>query len=713
MSSFRTLGVSVLLALIETGSVDKALAQSSPSVAMEEIVVTAQKREQSLQELPLSVAVLSADDLQRAGTVNLTEIRTLVPGLSIDNTQSPQVALRGITSNNLLPTGDPAVATHYNGVYIGRPSAVRSSFYDLARVEVLKGPQGILYGRNATGGAINVIYNRPEFENNGYVDAQFGNYSYSNVTGVANLEAVEDTFAIRAAATFQQRDSFAGTGSVSDDHFGSALDDHSVRLQALYNPTDDFSLLLGFNTFQSDGGVAATRPIPMPPGTDPFESSLNTEPFWSDDQDMFWIEANYETDLFQLTYLGATFEFETEQIFDIDGTDFLPLGGGQVLTGDQASHELRLSSVGGERLDWMVGFYYFDEDTTRVADVNLGAIVFDIVIPDFNSTSLAVFGNLTYHVNERFRIGAGLRYSDDEKEERDSTREGVAFGRPIPLTVASASGEWESTDWQLTLEYDANDYNLFYAKVGTGYKAGGFVDAISVLLTGITDPHFDNEEIFAIEVGHKSEFLEDRLRINSALYWYDYKDQQVVVFFGGGNIVENADADIFGFETDINFAISDNSQVFFSLAYNNSEYDDGETLVDVAFPGGAAPVDVSGNRIPLTPKLSFNFGFEHRFRLQNGASLIPSILVHWEDDNDLRHFGYDIDVQESWSETNFQVSYQPANENWYLDGWIRNIEDRDGDDVVDLSYLVTGTGNRTANFRAPRTYGVSFGYRFD
>ena len=713
MPNFRTLGVSVLLALMVTGAVDKALAQGSPSVALEEVIVTAQKREQSLQELPLSVTALSAEDLQRAGTVSLTDIRTLVPGLSIDNTQSPQVALRGITSNNLLPTGDPAVATHYNGVYIGRPSALRSSFYDLARVEVLKGPQGILYGRNATGGTINVIYNRPEFDTNGYVDAQFGNYSYANITGVANLEAVEDTFAVRAAANYQQRDSFAGTGSVSNDHFGSALDDRSVRLQALYNATDDFSLLFGFSTFQSDGGLAATRPIPMPPGSDPFESSLNTEPFWSDDQDMFWLEANYETDQVQLTYLGAAFEGETDRFFDVDGTDFLPQHGGQALTGDQTSHELRLSSVGGDPLDWMVGLYYFDEDTTRVADVNLGPIVLDIAIPDFNSTSRAVFGNLTYHVNESFRIGAGLRYSDDEKEERNSTREGVAFGMAIPLTVASESGEWDSTDWQLTLEYDANDDSLLYTKVGTGYKAGGFVDAISALLTGITDPRFDNEEIFAIEVGHKSEFLEDRLRINSAFYWYDYEDHQVVVFFGGGNIVENVDADIFGFETDIDFAISDNSQLFFSLAYNDSEYDDGETLIDVTFPGGTAPVDVSGNRIPLTPELAFNIGFEHSFRLQNGASLIPSIVVHWEDDTDLRQFGYDIDVQESWSETNFQVSYRPANENWYLDGWIRNIEDRDGDDVVDLSYLVTGTGGRTANFRAPRTYGVSFGYRFD
>ncbi|MEL7185857.1 MAG: TonB-dependent receptor [Pseudomonadota bacterium] len=713
MCKSRTLGVSVLSVLITAGGAGNALAQSSQSAALEEIIVTAQKREQSLQELPLSVTALSADDLRRAGAANLTDIRALVPGLAIDNTESPQVALRGITSNNLLPTGDPAVATHYNGVYIGRPSALRSAFFDLARVEVLKGPQGILYGRNATGGSINVHYNRPEFDTNGYVDTQFGNYSYANITGVANLEAVEDTFAVRLAANYQQRDSFAGTGAVGNDHFGSALDERSVRLQAMYNVTDDFSVLFGYSTFQSDGGLAATRPIPMPPGSDPFESSLNTEPSWSDDQDMFWLEANYETDLFQLTYLGAAFDGETDRFFDVDGTDFLPQEGGQALTGDQTSHELRLSSVDGDRLDWMVGLYYFDEDTTRTADVNLGPIVLDIAIPDFNSTSRAVFGNLTYHVNESFRLGAGLRYSDDEKEERNSTREGIAFGMPIPLTVASESGEWDSTDWQLTLEYDANDDSLFYAKIGTGYKAGGFVDAISAVLTGITDTIYDNEEIFAIEVGHKSEFMENRLRINSAFYWYDYEDHQVVVFFGGGNIVENVDADIFGFETDINFAISDNSQLFFSLAYNNSEYGDGETLIDTTFPGGAAPVDVSGRRIPLTPELAFNVGFEHSFRLQNGASLVPRILVHWEDDNDLRQFGYDIDEQESWSETNLNVTYQPANENWYLDAWIRNIEDPDGDDVVDLSYLVTGTGNRTANFRAPRTYGVSFGYRFD
>ncbi|MGC6521790.1 MAG: TonB-dependent receptor [Candidatus Micropelagos thuwalensis] len=712
MNKFRETGLSVFLSLIATGTVGMTLAEGSPS-ALDEIIVTAQKKEQSLQDLAASVTAMPAEAMERAGVLKLSDIRALVPGLSIDDTASPFVALRGITSNNQLPTGDPAVATHFNGVYIGRPSALRSSFFDNARVEVLKGPQGILYGRNATGGAINVIFNQPEFDTNGSVDTKFGNYSYGDYTGVANLEVIEDKLAVRIAANYRQRDSFAEAGSVSNDHYGSALDDSAVRLQALYEPTDDFSLLFGYSTFQSDGGLAAVRPIPMATGADPYKSSLNTEPFWTDDQEMFWLEANYEMDKFLLTYLGAAFDGDSYRKFDFDGTATRTQVGAQGLSGEQTSHELRLSSEDGGRLDWMLGLYYFDEDSTREVDVNLGPINFVSSIPDFNSTSQAVFGNLTYHVNESFRIGIGLRHSDDEKEERNSTREGTRFGTPIPRTVGSDAAGWDSTDWQLTLQYDADDTHLIYANVGTGYKAGGFVDAISASLAGVNESRFENEEVFAIEVGHKSEFLDNRLRINSALYLYDYDDHQEVVFFGGGNIVENVDAKIHGFETDINFATSDNSQLFFSLAYNDSEYDDGSMLVDATLPGGAAPADVSGRSLPLTPKLALNLGFNYSFQLQNGDSLIPSILVHWEDDTDLRQFGYDVDVQESWSETSFQVSYRPANKKWHLDGWIRNIEDPDGDDVVNQSYLVTGLGARTANFRAPQTVGVSIGYRFD
>lgn len=713
MFSSRKLVISAISVLIGLAAIDGALAQDGAPAILDEIIVTAQKREQSLQELPLSVAVLTAEDLQRAGTTNLTDLRVLVPGLSIDDTDLPQIALRGITSNNLLPTGDPAVATHYNGVYIGRPSALRGAFFDLARVEVLKGPQGILYGRNATGGSINIIYNRPEFDTNGIIDTQVGNYSYLSASGAANLEAVEDTLAFRASATYQQRDSFADTGTVSNEHYGSALDDRAIRLQTLYNANENLSFLLGYNTYESDGGVSAVRPIPMPAGADPFVSSLNTEPFWSDEQDTAWLEANYETERTQFTYLGSWFDFRTFFVFDFDGTDFLRQEGTQEMTGEQWSHELRLNSVGGGNVDWLLGLYYFDEQTTRIASVDLGPIALNIGIPDFNSTSMAAFGKLSFNVSDNFRIGAGLRYSDDEKAENNSTRQGIAFGMSIPLTVASGSGNWDSTDWELTLEFDADDDNLLYGKVGTGYKAGGFVDAISTVLTGTMDPQFDNEDIFAVEVGHKSEFMSNRLRMYSAFYWYDYTDQQVVVFFGGGNIVENADSNISGFETEIEMAISDRSQMYFSFAYNDSEYDSGNTLVDTTAPGGPASVDVGGNRIPLTPEMAFNIGYQHSFSLGNGASLTPSIHFHWEDDNDLRHFGHDLDVQDAWSETDARVSYRPASDNWYLDAWVSNIENRDGINVVDQSYLTSSTGGRSSNFRGPRTYGASFGYRFE
>ncbi|MBT6410803.1 MAG: TonB-dependent receptor [Betaproteobacteria bacterium] len=684
--------------------------------ALEVITVTAQKRAESLQDIPISMTALSSADLLNSGVNNVTDLRILVPGLSIDNTQTPTIALRGISSSSPLPTGDPAVATHVNGVYLGRPGATRAAFYDLERVEVLRGPQGILYGRNATGGSINIISNKPTFDSaNGSIDLQFGNYNRTNVTAVANLPVVEDTLAIRIAGTYDQRDSFVETLGVSNDSYGNAIDEKGVRIQGLYTPTDEFSLLVGYTHYENDGGVAATQPIPPRPGSDPFIQSLNTQPLFSDEQDMVWWEANYDMGWGSVTYLGSWFDGTSSVQNDNDGGPVLPLVLRQTLSGEQLSHEIRLNSEGNEKLDWMIGLYQFEEDTTRAVLADLGPLVINADIPDFNSESRAIFGNVTYHISDDFRLTAGLRYSDDEKTETNSTRSVVARGRAVPPAIGSSAGDWDSTDWQVTAEYNVGDDHLLYAKVGTGYKAGGFVDAISAILTMTTDPTYDTENIFAVEIGHKSEFWDKRVRMNSSLYWYDYEDQQILVFFGGGNIVENANSKISGFETEIQAVPIDNSLINISLAYNDSEFDDGTTLIDGTnrIMGTPQSVDVSGNRLAFTPEWSFNLGARYTFEMGNGATLTPSVNFHWEDDTNLRTFNKTLDVQESWTETDFRLSYKPASDRWYIDGWVKNAEDPKGSDVVNQSIQVSGTGGRTANFRGPRTYGVSFGYRFE
>lgn len=700
--------VLTLSIIVGSGAIPGALAQEA---IIEEIIVTAQKRTASLQDTSVSVTALSSDDLLQSGVNNVIDLRTSIPGLSIDNSQTPIITLRGISSNNPLPTGDPAVATHVNGVYLGRPGATRGAFYDLERVEVLRGPQGILYGRNATGGSINIIANRPTFDAGASADLQIGNYGRTNVTAVGNLPVVKDTLAIRVAGTYDQRDSFVETTGVSNESYGNALDESGVRVQGLYTPADEFSVLLGYSRYENDGGVAAITAIPLPPGSDPFVQALNTQPLYKDEQDMIWWEANYEMEWADLTYLGSWFDDESSVQNDFDGGPILPLVGVQVLGGEQWSHEFRLSSDGNDTLDWMFGLYQFEENTTRTVLANLGALVINAEIPNFTSESLAVFGNVTFHISDNLRIMTGLRFSDDEKTETDSTRSVVVGGMALPPAIGSLQDNWDSADWQVTLEYDSGEDHLLYAKAGTGYKAGGFVDAISAILTMTTEPTYDTENIFAIEVGHKSEFLNNRIRMNSSLYWYDYEDQQIVVFFGGGNIVENANSDIFGFESEILAAPVDDSLVSISLAYNDSEFEDGFTLIDGT--RGAMPFDVGGNRLPLTPEWSFNLGAEYTFQLDNGATLTPSANYHWEDDTQLRTFNLPLDVQESWAETDFRLSYRPANASWYIDAWLKNIEDPDGDGIVYQSMLVTGTGGRTANFRDPLTYGISFGYNFE
>ncbi|MEM6513724.1 MAG: TonB-dependent receptor plug domain-containing protein, partial [Pseudomonadota bacterium] len=319
---------------------------------LEEIIVTAQKRADNLQDTSLSITAFSADRLNQLGIENVTDLRNAVPGLTINDSVTPFISIRGVSSNSDLPTGDPAVATHINGVYVGRPSATRGAFYDLERIEVLRGPQGILYGRNATGGSINIISRRPDFERAANFKTELGNFSRYGISGAANVVLAEDELALRVAATYDQRDSFANTGAVSDRSYGNALDELGFRIQALYAPNEDSSLLLGYSKYTNDGGVAASTVIPAPAGYDPFNVSLNTEPIFEDDQDMFWLEANYELDWAQFTYLGSWFDNSIFNQTDFDGGDMLQQIGLRHLSGEQVSHEFRLSSVSGDEWDW-------------------------------------------------------------------------------------------------------------------------------------------------------------------------------------------------------------------------------------------------------------------------------------------------------------------------------------------------------------------------
>lgn len=702
MRAFSVCSTTVLLATLTNPAVS-----ASDASVLEEIMVTAEKRTNNLQDSAVSVTALSADSLNRAGVMSTNDLQGLVPGLTLGSGQSPVIGLRGISSDGNLPTGDPAVAFHVDGVYLSRSSAVKAGFYDLERVEVLRGPQGILYGRNVTGGSINVITNKPNFEGaSGSIEAHIGNYNRRNIKSVANLPLIDDVLATRIAFNYDQRDSFETLGATNNDHGGGALDDLSVRLHTLYTPNDDLSMLFSYETTSRDGGMAVT----VPKGSaNPYNTAMNTEPKFWEENESFRYELNYDMDWAQLTYIGAWFDHQSFGLSDFDLNNTQTQSAEQLLNSKQLTHELRLASEGNEKLDWIVGLYSFSEESQRFAVVDLRPFLFiDQELPDFESESRAVFGSVTYKLSDAARIVAGLRYSEDEKTESNSYREATnRFGTFV--ATGSQKGDWDSTDWQLGLELDVGEDHLVFAKVGSGYKAGGFVDAISAILTNVDKADYGPEELLAFEIGHKSEFFDNRLRVNSTAYYYDYENQQLVVFFGGGNIIENADSEVYGFEVETLLAPVDNALINFSVAYSHSEYDDDSFLFDGT---QNASIDVAGNRLSGSPELTTTLGIQYTWTLENGATLIPSFSYHWEDKTDLRQFGHAEDTQGQWHETDVRLTYRSVNDKWFVEGWGKNLEDPDGDDVITQSLLITGAGSRNTRIRSPMTYGIRLGYDF-
>lgn len=710
--------LAMMIGLATAGSMHEAIAQDDSDFQLEEVVVTAKKRAANLQDESVSVVAISSEKLG-AGSIAVGDLQALVPGLTLSTAQSPIVGLRGISSDAKLNTGDAAVAFHMDGVYFSRVSAVKNGFYDLERVEVLRGPQGILYGRNTTGGSINVITAKPSFERNAFIETQMGNYDRLNIKGATNVTLRDDVLAARIAFNYDQRDSFQDTGEVSNEHSGFALDDFSFRIHTMYTPSEELSVLATYEKSSRGGGTPTILPVPdRRPGKSIWDAPLNKAENVDEGNESLRLEVNYDMGWGQLDYVVGWLDHFSWQDSDFDGGTFMGQSADERFTSEQYTHELRLSSDGNEKIDWLLGIYAFEEESSRAAEVTLSPS-FHLIqnLPNFKSDSLAVFGNMTYHLSDSMRLIAGLRYSEDEKSETDSTRL-LTLGPNIIPTKGSAQGSWDATDWSIGLDWDFTEDHLIFVKASTGYKSGGFVDAISAVLVGLDDPTYDAEELMAYEVGHKSEFLDNRLRINSAAYWYDYSDQQILVFAGGGNIIENADSEISGFESDMIYAVTENTLINFSVAYTKAEMDAGTILFDGTNRTAEAPVgtytDVSGNSPARVPELSYTLGVEHSFGLDDGATITAGINYHWEDDTDLREFGHAVDFQKAWHQTDARLTYKSSDESLIVEAWAKNLEDPSAyEDGVKSQMFVTGVGGRHAWIRPPGSYGVRLVKTFD
>lgn len=607
-------------------------ASASDDSGIAEIIVTAQRRQENLQKAALAITAVSAETLERAGVTDTSSLSRISPALQIGTLNGPatQYYIRGVgkfTANSLT---DSAVSISLDGVPIARDSAVQGMFYDLERVEVLKGPQGTLYGRNATGGAINVITAKPKLgETSGYVNGEYGNYDAMKLNAAINLPMGENT-AMRVAGSLSQHDGYYSDGT-GDERL------RAVRAQVTSKLSDTLKVTIGADYAHSGGvGTGATvggldidKRIGM---YDPRASAListrisnmgfnffpiSGSPYNDNDYWGVYGQADIDTSLGALTLLAS---HRDAKVRNETASSTFPII--DSLDDDQTSIEARLASDDSNPLSYIVGAFYLHENTLQRP---VFSQQFFVAYGDFDTQldSMAGFARLSYKVTDTFRLTGGARYTIDKKSGVvdaynlvvvcpafiqqvgicpgtpqiplsttvpagffDAEGNGIGFPTPVgPAQVWGTGGaiitpfrttnpvskRWKKATYRLGFEFDVGPQSMIYGAFETGFKSGGFFNSID-------NPIYNPETINAITLGSKNRFLNNHLQLNIEAFWWDYKNQQVSHFrvnsLGGQEfITENiGKTRIRGFEVEAIARVTDSTTLNATVQYTDAKY---------------------------------------------------------------------------------------------------------------------------------------------
>jgi iron complex outermembrane receptor protein len=723
---------------------------------LDEIVVTATRMESSLSRTPLAVTALSGEALTEAGITNPTALQDRTVNLSIDRNNGLQITIRGVSSTDNTEKGDPSAAFLLDGVYIARPQAQEVSFFDIERVEVLRGPQGTLYGRNTTAGLVNVLAARPKDEFAASLDATVGDYSTRQITGVLNLP-LGPSVAIRAALNYDYRDSYLTRGSAAVHSIDPAKENLSGRVSVSFAPNDSIDVLLraDYSTIKGTGleAVRASNlyqypfaaPVAAQRGADPAWIARNSKSrrvynfadpraaVTDDSTGGVTGEVNWRvSDAWTATYLGSYREFDRQEAFSafIGAVPGFALSVPATFDGDysQASHEVRFAFQ-GERLNFQTGAYYFREES-GIALLLLGlqgpapgvdGYVFGFP-QDTVSKSLAYFGQGTFSVTDQFRLTAGLRYTKDDKSRVGATILHANLGEPLgfvasptnprPDSLNDAAVDYSKTTGRVGFEYDVGDRTLFYGSVSTGYKAGGFNDGCLAGAPGCNSPlataalFYSPEELTAYELGLKTQLADDRLRLFANYFHYDYNNLQLssVSNICGGpcQVTTNAGkAKVDGVEIEALAKLNPRNRIDASLSWLDARYTEYEIV-----PG----VDLAGEALNRSPKWAFGLGYQHTVPLADGAQIELGIHTRYSAKYILLSSGLRAAFrQPSYHKTDIDVTYRPDDGRWYLGAFAKNLENEVTVGNVALAAGFPGLNDAAASLSPPRTVGVRLG----
>jgi iron complex outermembrane receptor protein len=688
-----------------------------------DIIVTAQKREQRLQDVPIAVTALQGDMLQQQNVQSTRDLQFVVPSLVFNQLSSyGQPFLRGIGSDLVGPNAEAGVATYIDGVFVAAGAGIVQGLLGTDRVEVLAGPQGTLYGRNAVGGAINIYTLTPGATLEAAASGTYGRYDRTDVSAHVS-GPVSDTLSLGVYGAFQRRGTYLDFSSATPDD-ANEVQAAGVRAKAVLKPSDMLTFTLSGEYVSTRNNEAGTYRNAQPDALayafgapnlsgQRFLIDSDNVQFSNTEQWGAYLRTDLDLGWSQVLSITSYRDLKEDGFGDVDGTSAPILASfSPSQFANQFSQEIQLLAPSSSSVQWIIGAYYFDGSSGYKDQITEG-VVFPAPVAaldnrtDIKTRSLAFFGQATVPIDriaEGLKLTLGGRYTIDHKRYRASSLLFGASGAQIgPETFYPVDSKtWRKFTPKITLDYKI-DRTLLYATYSRGFKAGAY-NPSTPTSPGPVDP----ETLDAFEIGLKST-IANKVRLSTAGYYYKFSNIQVSRIDLGTSIIQNAaEGEAYGVEGSLFVAATSNLDLSASASLEHTEYKRFNNAVSyVPSPAGNAsvPVDASGNRMIRAPKLVFNLGANQAIPLGNGGKINLAANYYyndgffWDAANQLRQGSYDL--------ANASVEYVLPGDRFSVRGFVNNIGD---------------TYYRTQSFYTPvsllvqeaigRTYGITLQFKY-
>ncbi|MBC3764395.1 TonB-dependent receptor [Neptunicella marina] len=724
---------------------------------LEQITVTAQKRTQTLQEVPISIATLNGERFNAifSGGDDVLALATRIPGLYAESSNgrvAPRFYMRGLGNTDFDLAASQPVSVVMDDVVMENVVLKSFPLFDVANVEVIRGPQGTLFGRNTTAGIVKFDTVRPSQTFDAFIKAGYGSYGTVNIEGAVG-GALSDTVSARLSVLSQDRDDYIDNGYTGEKDAMGGFDEKAARLQVLFEPSENFSALLNVHDRTLDGTASIFRANILTKGSNDINQNYDRDVVYYDkgdnnpqgyDNTGASLKLDYDFADLTLTSITAFEKADGHSLGDIDGGVYtynvdmpVPNGltsdnfvdaGGPVLTFpgtigfdavtedqlkdlEQFTQEIRLASDTKDGINWQVGAFYFDSsfDVTSI-DGFFGATTVS-----HSNTTWAVFGQSSYDVSDKLNISAGIRYTHDKKSLDVGEQNVDGFALVIgaasvqdydPINVSDGK-----VSWDLSANYRVTSDTSVFARLARGFRAQtiqgrdvAFESAPSVA---------DSETIDSVEAGIKSDLINNKLRVNAAAFYYQVDNMQFSAIGGVDNLTQlvNADKGVgFGFETDLEWVATDYLTITAGYSYNHTEIQDDNLKVAPCGSGMCSPLDkmenglayVDGNPFPQAPRSTLSVTARYTVPVGNDGEFFAYTDWAWQGKTNLFLYeSYEFRTDGNY-EGGLRIGYENFADGYEVALFGRNITDEDNlKGAIDFNNL-TGIVNE------PRIVGIEF-----